>query len=215
MLEDMKPFEAEAALQEIISVLEEKGGCKYTAARGDVKYLYHTHGNLVTHNSLRYAVAVIAAKWRTHCEKYLPIALSHAVFRDIFETFQGMQQEIQLKLGSLPYYLDTYMSIHTRTIGIKPLFALALSARRQDHIWPNTLDNIQNEVNMVAGLQNDLIGLEKELKKGEQANAVMILMGRHYDQSKHRDREALQKVTKYVCERHNLAISRLMKKMED
>ncbi|GIJ89486.1 terpene cyclase [Aspergillus pseudoviridinutans] len=213
MLEDMKPLEAEAALQEIISVLEEKGGRKYTAARGDAKYVYHTHGSLGTYTTSRSTVAVMVAKFKAHCEKYLPTALSHAVFRDLSETFQGMQQEMQLKRGSLPYDLDTYMSIRTRTIGIKPLFTLALSTWRQDHIWSSTLDNIQNEVNMVAGLQNDLIGLEKDLRKGEQANAVIILMGKHYDQ--HLDREDLQKVTKYLCERHNLAISRLIKQMED
>jgi hypothetical protein len=77
------------------------------------------------------------------------------------------------------------------------------------------MDNNRKEVNMVAGHQNDLVGLEKDLKKGEQANAVIVLMGRHYDQSKPPDREALQKVTKYLCERHNLAISRLIKQMED
>ncbi|KAF7158192.1 hypothetical protein CNMCM5623_002858 [Aspergillus felis] len=191
MLEDMEPLEAEAALHEIITVLEEKG----------------------TYTSSLSTVTVMVAKFKAHCEKYLPTALSHAVFRDVSETFQGMQQEMQLKRGSLPYDLDTYMSIRTRTIGIRPLFTLALSTWRQDHIWSNTLDNIQNEINMVAGLQNDLIGLEKDIRKGEQANAVVILMGKHYDQ--HLDREDLQKVTKYLCERHNLAISRLIKQMED
>jgi hypothetical protein len=120
-----------------------------------------------------------------------------------------------LKAGSLPYELDTCMSIRTRTIGIKPLFTLALSTWRQDHSWPKELDNIQKEVNMVAGLHNDLVGLEKGLKNGEKANAVTVLMGRHYDQSKPPDLEALQKVTKYLCERHNLAISRFIKQMED
>ena len=175
MLEDMNSLEAEAALQEISNVLEEKGGCKYTAARGDAKYVYHTHrslATLVTYASSRYAVAVIVAKFKAHCEKYLPSALSHAVFRDVSETFLGLQQEMQLKTGSVPYELDTNMSIRTRTIGIKPLFTLALSTWRQDHSRPKKLDNIQKEANMLAGLQNDLVGLEKDLKRASKKSLL-------------------------------------------
>jgi hypothetical protein len=79
-----------------------------------------------------------------------------------------------LKAGSLPYELDACMSIRTRTIGIKPLFTLALSTWRQDHSWPKKLDDIQKEVNMVAGLQNDLVGLEKNLKNGESKRSYSI-----------------------------------------
>lgn len=104
--------------------------------------------------------------------------------------------------------VSTYMAIRRRTIGLKPFFELIKS----EYIQKNDLSNpawesLQFHVTTAAGLQNDLIGLERDLEKEEILNAVLIeLRARQTTSHSISSYDLLAANVAYVCEQHNLAI---------
>ncbi|KAI1159748.1 hypothetical protein F5B18DRAFT_635505 [Nemania serpens] len=70
------------------------------------------------------------------------------------------------------------MGIRVHTISLSPFFEIIKSEflpdeDRLDPIWDQLLEA---EVCRATGLQNDLIGLERDLENGEPLNAVLVLM---------------------------------------
>jgi hypothetical protein len=121
-------------------------------------------------------------------------------------------EEVYFLQGSRARSFAAYMSIRSRTISLNPFFEVIKSEYLPASDWEfNTAwKNLQNEVSRVAGLQNDLIGLVRDLEDGEQLNAVMVLMRGITPASDkaHMDREALARCVAVVNAEHNQSAAR-------
>ncbi|KAK3303717.1 NAD(P)-binding-like protein [Chaetomium strumarium] len=114
-----------------------------------------------------------------HCTQYLPPKSAEAFFHAVCDTLQGQVEEIHFpQQNSGADSLALYMSIRARTISLNPFFAALKSEylTEADLSFRAHWDDLENAVCRVAGLQNDLIGLVRDLEAVEQLNAVVVLM---------------------------------------
>ncbi|KAB8202110.1 isoprenoid synthase domain-containing protein [Aspergillus parasiticus] len=153
LIEDMMPDEASVALHHSIQALREEG-C-FTSPQ---------------HTVVEYFNA-----FKRHCLKYLSTEVARRFFNSVCITLEGLLDEIHFSQGRLPYSLETYMSIRGRTIGIKPFFTLIRSVLdTEDYQWSTEIMDMESDVFAVIGLQNDLVGLEKDIQTKQQMNAVIV-----------------------------------------
>ncbi|KAK3356879.1 hypothetical protein B0T25DRAFT_621875 [Lasiosphaeria hispida] len=145
-----------------------------------------------------------------HCTKLLSPATSQAFFKAAQAVLEAHVDEIQFLQGRIPSDLPTYLGIRRRTIALGPFFEvlkceyLPQNSYLSDTAW----GQLQAEVSCAAGLQNDLIGLERDLENGEQLNAVVVLM-RGFGGSLDRiDEELLARCIGLVSAEHNKAATR-------
>jgi hypothetical protein len=93
-------------------------------------------------------------------------------------------------------------------MGIHPFFTLIRTLHPPiEGEYLSRLQDLQKRVSLVLGLQNDLVGLEKDRRDGETMNAVLVSLkeqaGTDVD---HMDR-ILPRTIKDVCGIHNLCLS--------
>ncbi len=104
------------------------------------------------------------------------------------------------------------MSIRSRTIALDPFFEVIKSEYLSAADWEfnTTWKDLQHEVSRVAGLQNDLIGLVRDLEDGEQMNAVMVLMRgiAPNNTNAHLDHDVLSRCVAMVNAEHNQSAAR-------
>lgn len=113
-----------------------------------------------------------------HCTGHLSRKSSEVFFQAVCEVLEAHIEEIYFLQGGYVGSLAAYMSIRSRTISLNPFFEVIKSEYLSEADWKfnDAWKNLQNEVSRVAGLQNDLIGLVRDIEEGEQLNAVMVLM---------------------------------------
>lgn len=67
------------------------------------------------------------------------------------------------------------MGIRTRTIGLQPFVVLLETEMLEEkHVKSEALTALIREINVVVGLQNDVLGLEKDIGVGEVMNFVVV-----------------------------------------
>ncbi|KAH8434009.1 terpene synthase family protein [Aspergillus melleus] len=194
-LEDMSLEDAGKAIEEAIAVLKDEP----------------------IHTSKHPPITQTITKFKTHCMTHHNRSLLTGFFSELCTVFTGLLQEIHLKNGSLPQTLDTYLAIRRKTIGLKPAFALIRSAYNQPYPPSKETTQLQNDIAIVAGLQNDLIGLEKDIRTGEAVNAVVFLLGGMEMKKSGKwavGNEGLRAATGEVCRLHNLFLERVLKRVE-
>ncbi|KAK5997674.1 hypothetical protein PT974_00029 [Cladobotryum mycophilum] len=146
---------------------------------------------------------------RHHCEHHLPRATACALFKAALVVFQAHKDEIRFLSGQIPNSLSNYMAIRSKTIALNPFFEVIkhefLPAKwRSNSAW----NKLQLEVSRAAGLQNDLIGLEKDLEKNEEMNAVIIMMRAHDSNLKVLDEKLYSNCISLVNKEHNDSVAR-------
>jgi hypothetical protein len=148
-----------------------------------------------------------------HCTRYLSPKSAQAFLGSICEVLEAHIEEIHFLHSPSTDSLPTYMSIRRRNIALNPFFEVIKCEYLAAEDWElNTAwMALQNEVSRVAGLQNDLIGLVRDLEDGEQLNAVMVLMRgfRGYNDSNVNPR-ILSRCVALVNAEHNQSISRCL-----
>ncbi|KAJ5477710.1 hypothetical protein N7530_003219 [Penicillium desertorum] len=127
----------------------------------------------------------LMSTFRKHCCRYLSEEAAKGFFYEIDKVFTGFVEEIRFRQGHTTRDLERYMDLRTRTIGVAPFFAL-------------------KAVNMTVGLQNDLVGLEKDLENGELLNAVLVAVEQQGEEGKEQD---LAKAIEAICALHNQNIA--------
>ncbi len=113
-----------------------------------------------------------------HCTGHLSRKSSEVFFQAVCEVLEAHVEEIYFLEGGYLGSLAAYMGIRSRTISLNPFFEVIKSEYLSEADWKfnDAWKNLQNEVSRVAGLQNDLIGLVRDIDEGERLNAVMVLM---------------------------------------
>ncbi|KAL1840414.1 hypothetical protein VTJ49DRAFT_488 [Mycothermus thermophilus] len=160
-----------------------------------------------------------------HTTRYLPPRSAPAFFAALCNVLDAHYAEVHFLRSPPPTStsLAAYLALRRRTISLNPFFEV-LKANLLD---PQTYNHtpalheawlaLQTEVSQAAGLQNDLIGLPRDLEDGEPLNAVVVLMRacRGYDNATSHDatkldRALLQRCTAVVNAEHNAAVARAM-----
>ncbi|KAK0711713.1 hypothetical protein B0H67DRAFT_586144 [Lasiosphaeris hirsuta] len=149
-----------------------------------------------------------------HATALLSPAGARAFFGAAQAVLEAHVDEIRFLQGGLPRDLATYLGIRRRTIALAPFFEVLKSeylpagfADGDATAWAQ----LQTDVSCAAGLQNDLIGLERDLEGGEQLNAVVVLMrgsNPHAGSAAAVDEALLTRCVGLVAAEHNKAVTR-------
>lgn len=162
ILETLPPEQGEAALHDCIDIVQSR-----TTARG---------ATLGSSASTDGRIQHMAGVLRDHYARFLPWRTCQAFFGAICNVFRAHIRECHFMHGQVPLNLQTYMAIRSQTISLSPFFEVIKQEYlpkewRSIGVWVR----LQHEVSVAAGLQNDLVGLERDLQSGEQLNAVVVL----------------------------------------
>ncbi|KAJ5165067.1 uncharacterized protein N7500_006897 [Penicillium coprophilum] len=160
LLEAMRPHEAEDAILATIATLQDS----------------ERDNKIVCEVSPKANVCSLMSLFQKHCCRYLSDAAAKDFFREICTVFCGFMQEIDFQQGYLKRDMENYMEIRTRTIGVAPFFSLIRCDLFPADYYSDSISAIQKAVNIAVGLQNDLVGLEKDLEEKEPMNAVFVSM---------------------------------------
>ncbi|KAL8383365.1 hypothetical protein RB595_006897 [Gaeumannomyces hyphopodioides] len=160
-LEQMTPEQGETAMLDCIEAVQGRPPlAKPEGVEGDV------------------TVPSMARVLHQHCSQLLAEDSVDAFFEAACAVFSAHIGEIRfLSSSQATRDLETYMAIRRRTIALDPFFEVLKhdhldKAERASPAW----ERLQHHVCLAAGLQNDLVGLEKDVEAGERMNAVLVLL---------------------------------------
>ncbi|KAJ5360320.1 hypothetical protein N7517_009511 [Penicillium concentricum] len=190
LLESMRPYEAQIAIQTTISILQ-----------GNEK-----NNEWICEVSSKGDVCSLMSLFQKHCCQYLSDAAAKDFFCEICTVFYGFIQEIKFQQGYLKRDMQNYMEIRTRTIGIAPYFSLIRSEVFSPDYYPDNIMVMQKAINVAAGLQNDLLGLERDMDEKESMNAVLVGMEEPMKKEETETQKLADAITA-VCALHNVSIS--------
>lgn len=146
--------------------------------------------------------------FEAHCSQFLTQTSRPIFYEAVRSVLEAYIEECHFVEGGAITDIPTYMSIRRRTIGLNPFFELIKSEYLpreacSDPAW----EPLQTHVSAAAGLQNDLIGLERDVEKGEILNAVLIRMRAKQTATDAATPDELMSASvSYVNEQHNLAV---------
>lgn len=144
---------------------------------------------------------------KAHCCQYLTEGSRPNFFRAVRSVLEAHVEE-RLYVEGACTDISVYMDIRRRTIAMNPFFEVIKSEYLPAHAASNpTWEQLQTHVSTVAGLQNDLIGLEKDMNSGEILNAVLIgTRSREKEDNCSFSEELLATSVAHVREQHNQAV---------
>ncbi|KAK3987120.1 Iridoid synthase [Cladorrhinum sp. PSN332] len=151
-----------------------------------------------------------------HCSRQLSPSTAHAFFRAAANVLQAHIDEVRFLEGRIQNDLSTYLSVRSRTIALDPFFEVL----KREHLpaeWQlsTAWENLQLEVGCSAGLQNDLIGLGRDLETGEQLNAVIVLLRALGGNLEDTDKTLLTQCVDLVTTKHNQSVIRALNYAEE
>jgi hypothetical protein len=151
-----------------------------------------------------------------HCTRYLSQASGQAFFKAVCGVLNAHLEELHFLRGQHRASFPAYMAIRSRTIALNPFFEVIKTEYLEPSDWKfnSTWEKLQNEVGRVAGLQNDLVGLVRDIEDGEQMNGAMVLMqglNLRADNKNQLNRNALVRCVSLVNAEHNDSASRCLK----
>ncbi|KAJ5371916.1 hypothetical protein N7517_003922 [Penicillium concentricum] len=155
-------------------------------------------------------VASILCFFRDYCIQQLDLseATVHELSNDICDMCEGLLDELLFRRGLLPNNLETYLQFRGRTMGIHPFFTLIRTLHKPiDAEYLSNLRDLQKRVSLVLGLQNDLVGLEKDRRNGETMNAVLVSLKEQTGMDVDHMDMLLPKTIQDVCRIHNICLS--------
>ncbi|OJJ39647.1 hypothetical protein ASPWEDRAFT_25457 [Aspergillus wentii DTO 134E9] len=185
-LEEMHPADGVRVLEESIAMLQADRSNQYPAG----------------------AVPFVLFTFRDYCSENLGLSGTafHNLTNDICRMCQGHRDELLFRQEKLPNNLETYLHIRGRTMGIDPFFTLICSPYPGvDPEFVSRVQQLQSMVGLVVGLQNDLIGLEKDCRNGEMMNAVLVSLREQAGGD-----EIFPEVVGEICRIHNASLCTAM-----
>jgi hypothetical protein len=128
---------------------------------------------------------------------------------EVSKVFAGMMAETLFRDSPLAN-LDSYMKIRTRTIGMAPFLVLADESAASAAEVSEELKELKECFSETIGLQNELIGLDKDLKVEETMNVVVVLGGlrRQLSDSADGEAEVLRDCAREAERMHSSAVER-------
>ncbi|KAJ5594686.1 uncharacterized protein N7459_000894 [Penicillium hispanicum] len=177
ILEVMDTRKAQDAIRASIAILKRKEKFyERSEFHGSSSGTTDTDNYIVFDLSPKGEVRSLMLLFRDHCCSFLSDAAAQSFFDEICLVFHGFMQEIEFQEGRLKCDLQTYMGIRTRTIGVAPFLTLIRDQVFPSGDYPDVLLALQTAMIVAVSLQNDLVGLEKDMEEHEPMNAVILTM---------------------------------------
>lgn len=145
--------------------------------------------------------------FEAHCSQFLTEGSRPIFYEAVCSVLEAHIEECRFVESGAITDVPTYMRIRIRTIGLNPFFELIKSEYLPKEAFSDPAwEPLQTQVSAAAGLQNDLIGLERDVEKGEILNAVLIGMrAKQMENDFVSPDELLSESVSNVKEQHNLA----------
>lgn len=136
---------------------------------------------------------------------------------DVNEIFDAMLVEMDFRESS-PTTVESYMKIRKVTIAISPFFTLLEGSVDLD-FKSDALAELKELLKEACGLQNDLIGLDKDIQTGWPMNVIMVL--RELDMKQllvrgleEEEAQIMRQSVKEACDMHNEAVGKAVERWE-
>lgn len=145
--------------------------------------------------------------FEAHCSQFLTEGSRPIFYEAVWSVLDAHIEECRFVESGAITDIPAYMRIRRRTIGLNPFFELIKSEYLPQNVSSDPAwESLQAHVSTAAGLQNDLIGLERDVERGEVLNAVLIGV-RAKQTAKYAafPDELLSTSVSSVSEQHNLA----------
>ncbi|KAJ5749382.1 uncharacterized protein N7511_011078 [Penicillium nucicola] len=202
ILERMSPESALKTLEESIWTLRESGFPSMISPT-QLKNL----GYIDFHDteSRQIGVPFIFTAFYNHAKTHLnSTQILRKLVDDICEMCEGQRDEVFFRQGRLHHDMDVYMGIRKRTMGVLPSFTImSVLTINTETECVATLKDLGDMVCQAVGLQNDIAGLDKDIRDGEIMNSVLVLAREQISQIADQESIVLHDVTRKVCDDHN------------
>jgi hypothetical protein len=188
--EKMSPREGQTAIGHCVAIL--RASCR---PQGSISRILHPLQKVKLHRSLWLAsrrphgskVAGATYLFTRHVTHLLSPAVYQKTVDKIIAVFTAYSGEFDVRAGIDSLSIDGYMASRTATIGLAPFWENMLDffLRTQSpaghfqalEITRTTLGPL---IATVVGLQNDMVGLAKDLAAGDRMNYVVLLADRQF-----------------------------------
>ncbi|KAJ5064424.1 hypothetical protein J3E74DRAFT_402880 [Bipolaris maydis] len=158
-----------------------------------------------------------------------PQVLSH-VFADIIDCLEGLKEEAAYQEGTAVLSsIEDYLRVRLGTIGLRPFFTIlrhtlvAMEAQKTistssnndtSSFWTSPLhQKLLNSTQRTIGLQNDIVGLSKDIEKGVRMNLAVVLLEQQHKTTS--DLEAVSKARSMAVSIHNTEMQKVMRVWAD
>jgi hypothetical protein len=160
-----------------------------------------------------------------HTSRYLSRRSAPAFFSAVVNVLDAHVKEVQFLQSRPPmrHSMAAYLALRRRTIALNPFFEVLKAELLDPNVYNQSTGSsdlqkawidLQTEVSQAAGLQNDLIGLVRDIDDGEELNAVIVLMRAFGWPSggdpSTIDRSLLVRCLAVVNSEHNASVARAM-----
>lgn len=160
--------------------------------------------NINTDNTSALAVQALTHAFVQHVATILAPHVMRSVKDNIIAVWEHMCLEIDQRARPEGPDLVAYLNIRTHTVGLGPFFAILQGYCYNGHevqianSHESDIKSLYASVSLAVGLQNDIIGLEKDIAIDEQLNMVRLLCKG--------DGRSLEEALATAVEMHNKAI---------
>jgi hypothetical protein len=176
IVEKMPPKAAQVALQKGIQAMGRpdllvRGGRRKVSASSQAECV----GEENTEGVEGYQMVIHACKiFGHHINELLQKSTHKKLIRSISEVFEGMVEEIDFRERRMPD-VGLYLAIRVRTIGLSPFFTLlAEQLIGESSARDERRSALEMCVKVAVGMQNDIIGLDRDRSVGEWLNFAVI-----------------------------------------
>ncbi|TKA79830.1 hypothetical protein B0A55_02786 [Friedmanniomyces simplex] len=109
----------------------------------------------------------------------VPLAVYNRLIDSVLDVLEAMLAEVLLRQTSA-VDIETYLLVRTRTVGLRPFFVLLQADLQLDVGGPSSdsaLHALEANVTLAVALQNDIVGLWRDLAEGESFNIITLAAG--------------------------------------
>jgi Terpene synthase family 2, C-terminal metal binding len=178
VIEEMSPEAAQRALFESISIIsKELPERKETpiVETNRAEPLLHCQAQSVHISDLALASRArsLTVSFLQRIQSLLPTQVCSGIYEAVSRVLSAMVAEADFKTAKNTD-IDRYLSIRAGSIGVAPFFYFLQHQHGHDGPWPSNLTKLQESIGSIVGMQNDLIGLEKDIQDQYWMNFVLV-----------------------------------------
>ncbi|KAI7091871.1 hypothetical protein KC356_g39 [Hortaea werneckii] len=172
-IESLKPDKAHETLTQLTLDIQQHHHAQVLKQFDSGRIQSRPHGRQEEHSRLE----TLNQRFTLSAKTSLPPTQYHDFLKQIVQVWESMKDEIALRQSSLKDEA-TYLQIRSRTVGLAPFFTLLKAEfcpeSDSDAVTDAHLDRLQELVSIVVGLQNDLVGLERDMASLETCNIIIL-----------------------------------------
>ncbi|KAF5850101.1 hypothetical protein GGP41_002337 [Bipolaris sorokiniana] len=167
-------------------------------------------------------LAVVSSFIR-QCQVVLSPRALVRVFDDIVNYLEGLKEEAayQESTAALPN-IEDYLRVRLGTIGLRPFFTIlrhtltisTSNIKDSSSFWTSPLHSkLLDCIQPAIGLQNDIVGLSKDIKKSVRMNLVMVLLEQQHKTTSNLEAVSMARTTAVSI--HNTKMQEVMRVWAD